>query len=413
MLRLADRTRDALRDGEVITGFVWPVGAKPRLAATLQWSPESGAFVGLVEPTSKWGVSFDSGTFVAHMSVNGGEEFTLLDARVRSLTAFDEVSGMSGYTLALGALVEPADPWSRATYSTANLSEWDGESGISVTSPQEGPVAVRLEWRAPEKRIVELGDAVLTFATTMSSSGNRHAADWAIRTTHEMHVDPSEPRTIDALHRDFAQPLRALATFVSDRPDSLIRELVRDKEGQRTAEVWRCGPQVAIRPWSVPGHGRYVCSASQLPEFADAIRRWWTLHEKAWPALGVFAQHVTEGSTYSPARLITVFSALEAYARAHLGTKDLRKVRRHAGVPSDITGCTDSALELLGYCRGHFAHLTQDSQKYSASDADAGTFPSIRRASALMQACLLRDLGFDAKETEELLRAHFANWPIP
>jgi hypothetical protein len=88
-------------------------------------------------------------------------------------------------------------------------------------------------------------------------------------------------------------------------------------------------------------------------------------------------------------------------------------MRRHAGVPSDITGCTDSALDLLGYCRGYFAHLKQNSQKYTPSDADGGTFPSTRRASALMQACLLRDLGFGAKETEELLRAHYANWPIP
>jgi hypothetical protein len=229
--------------------------------------------------------------------VNGGEEFTLLDACVKTLNAVNDVSALSAFTLVLGALVQSDDTWAAATYSTANLSEWHAESGISLSHPQDGALQIQLQWRRPEKHEVELDDAGVTFETTVSSPGTRHAADWSIETAQVMHVKPTRPMTIAELHRRYAQPLRALTTFISDRPDSMTVEAVRDADAGREAEIWRHADRTEIRPWRVPGHGGYLCQASELPNYARSMRDWWNLHEKTWPALGVFAEHISQGPT--------------------------------------------------------------------------------------------------------------------
>ncbi len=99
--------------------------------------------------------------------------------------------------------------------------------------------------------------------------------------------------------------------------------------------------------------GGYLPQAHALPDFAAALWAWWKLHEDIYPALGVFAQHIGEGNMYSPARLLTVYSALETYCRMRHGSKDLTKMRAYAG-GHWMTGCTSDALDLLGFCRGHF-----------------------------------------------------------
>ena len=38
---------------------------------------------------------------------------------------------------------------------------------------------------------------------------------------------------------------------------------------------------------------------------------------------------------------------------------------------------------------------------------------SIRRASALLQGCLLRELGFGTEQRIALMEAHYRDWPIP
>lgn len=78
------------------------------------------------------------------------------------------------------------------------------------------------------------------------------------------------------------------------------------------------------------------------------------------------------------------------------------------------TGVRRRTPESAGQC--HPRPLTLSSPLHGTSssrEADDGIFPSIRRASALMQSCLLRDLGFDAERTTELLRQHYRAWPIP
>jgi hypothetical protein len=235
-----------------------------------------------------------------------------------------------------------------------------------------------------------------------------------MHTWQVMAVRPTEALTIDELHRRFAQPLLALLVFASDRPDALTEELLTNAEKTRSVAVWRVGRQVEPREWELPPKDAFLFHAQDLANYPMAIATWWALHEDVWPALGIFAEHVCEANVYSPSRLLTLYSALDGYSRARFGrNNDIKGLRDFAGVPHDVTGLDKQALALLGYCRGHFAHLRITSRTLTPKDAEAGAFPSIRRASALMQAVLLRELGFEAPATEAILRQHYANWPIP
>jgi hypothetical protein len=66
---------------------------------------------------------------------------------------------------------------------------------------------------------------------------------------------------------------------------------------------------------------------SDIDDFASLIYAWWALYEEVDPALGYFAQHINDGSTYSPERLVVLVAALEAYGDVHRNTTDLRALR--------------------------------------------------------------------------------------
>jgi len=57
--------------------------------------------------------------------------------------------------------------------------------------------------------------------------------------------------------------------------------------------------------------------------------------------------------------------------------------------------------------------LVRASLRLHRRDIEAWLVDSIRRATALMQACLLREVGFDAGKRSELLEKHLRSWPIP
>ena len=61
-------------------------------------------------------------------------------------------------------------------------------------------------------------------------------------------------------------------------------------------------------------------------------------YDSAWPALGVYAESIGQGLTYTPARLITVYSALDRYAKTQHSTANLKVLRTYSGVPSSVTG---------------------------------------------------------------------------
>lgn len=410
MLRMTDTTRANLEAGRVVTATVWPAGEEYAAPATLEWSFESGATVRLVEPTDRWQLPFNSGHHVVRLAVNGGEEYTLLDARVNGMSADSRLAQLGAYTLALGAHTDNAERWPAAEYATANLTEWFGASGIDVTYPDTPDMWLRLHYKRPARREVTVDAGKLVFGSNMKTSGSRHEADWSISTWQTMWVVPTEPCDVDELSRRFAHPLRALTTFVSDRPDSMTIERLVNTELRREALIWRVAARTDVRPWQLISD--YLFRVADIENFTSLIQSWWELYEKVDPALGYFAQHVNDGSTYSPERLVLLFAALEAYGDIHRQTTDLKALRNQAGVAASATGCTNAALTLLGSSRGYFAHPSKHRQRDPGA-ADDGIFPSIRRASALMQSCLLRDLGFDVESTTEILKAHYRSWPLP
>jgi hypothetical protein len=234
-----------------------------------------------------------------------------------------------------------------------------------------------------------------------------------------MEVTPMEPATMGELFRRFAEPLLALTNFVADRPDGLTQEILVDRQARRRVEVWRAGPVVEPREWGRSGRG-YLFDAAELADYAGSIKRWWDLHDSAWPALGVFAESIGHGLTYTPARLITVYSALERYAKTQHATAELKTLRTYSGVPSSTTGATNSRLRLLEASRGYWAHLDepqrqtgQKQQPLTRAAFEEELLPCTRVAGALLQACFLRDLGFDASAAENILASHYETWPLP
>jgi hypothetical protein len=339
-----------------------------------------------------------------------GDDVTLLETWIRRQVA-GRTTAVSSSTLVLGGHIDSDTLWPQASYGTANLSEWVREHGRSLSYPDSRAVHnLRLDWKPPTARVVELPDSTLTFGIWMSNDGSTYAADWSMQTRQLLGVRPKTALSLNDLHRYFAQPLLAFTHFVSDRPDSLTSETLRDPESGRHVAVMRQGAVVTPREWR-PTDG-FLFHADALQDFGAAITRWWALHEEAWPALGVFASHITEGNTYSPARLLILYSGLEAYSKARHGHKDFRKLRQYAGIPGTVGGTTNAALDLLGASRGYFAHLKTPGKTYSLADVEGELLPSIRRGSALMQACLLRELDFVPNEIETLLSSHYKNWPI-
>jgi hypothetical protein len=88
-------------------------------------------------------------------------------------------------------------------------------------------------------------------------------------------------------------------------------------------------------------------------------------------------------------------------------------LRAYGAVPSALTGCTNEALKLLGASRGFFAHAETEGDKFTVDQIEEGALDSTRRASALMQSCLLREVGFRKQERIDLMEQHYGNWPLP
>jgi hypothetical protein len=77
-----------------------------------------------------------------------------------------------------------------------------------------------------------------------------------------------------------------------------------------------------------------------------------------------------------------------------------------------LTGCDDKNLNLLWRARNYFAHLGAQGG-YSAEDLERGLLPGCRWAGVLMQALVLRELGFSAAEAGSLIEKHHRRWPLP
>jgi hypothetical protein len=169
---------------------------------------------------------------------------------------------LGAFTLALGAHTDNLERWPSAKYSTANLTEWFGESGINVSYPVTEDVFIRLHYQAPSRREVIVDAGTLAFVSKHDTPGVIYAADWSISTWQTMRAVPNDPGTVGELSRRFAHPLRALISFVSDRPDSLMIEHLSNAEARREALIWRVAARTDVRPWRAVSDYLSACPTS-------------------------------------------------------------------------------------------------------------------------------------------------------
>ena len=393
----------------------WPAGVDERVAGVIEWSREEGARVELIGQHSHqhgWPRNLGTERVAIHGLVNG-RKLSLLDAWVSRMTIGDIPSGLYSPTVIVGSFCTGETVWLEAILATANLSEWRSDTGIRaryhMSRGAKYPVQVR--WQVPTKDRVRLTNAELIFEGTMASTGVSTAPSWSMDTWQRVVIKPDRPTRLVDLYRRYAAPLVSFTSFVSDRPDAITDEALVSESRSQAAVLRQRSSRVEPRAWRLDD--QYLFPVEVLDDYAGAISRWWELFEQTWPALGMFAEHINEGTTYSPARFLTLYTAVEAYSRVRHEKKDFQKLREYAGLPTEVTGCTKDALALIGVSRKYFAHLGGTGSKYSLSDVEDNAMESTRRLSALMQACLMRELGISTAETAELMTRHYMKWPIP
>lgn len=407
----AEKATQLLTEGKAVAGEFWPSNGGEPVACILNWTAEDGCQVEVIGTAKDWDADLGGPAFTLHGVTTQGDEISLLDAWVNQISMGKEITRLHASTLAIGALTTPDERWDRANYATANLGEWYRENGLTHSGPsRRRPRLHRVDFDPPEVEKVRLPRAAVRLGIEARSVA-AYAPDWKIETWGEFAVIPNRRFTLDQAHHDYGEPLLAFTHFAMDRPDSLTREILVGKTIRRRIEVLRQGSVVTPAWKGTPGH--YLFQWPEFPDLSRGLRRWWALHRETKPALGLFADHVSHGNSFSPSRLLTLHTALEKYAKVRFGAKkEFKNLRAYGGVPSALTGCTNEALKLLGASRGFFAHAETEGEKFTSDQIESGALDSTRRASALMQACLLREVGFRKQERIDLMKRHFQNWPV-
>jgi hypothetical protein len=249
------------------------------------------------------------------------------------------------------------------------------------------------------------------------------SAEQRVITNTRLGVRPVAPLTIDQYERAYARPLLAFCTFAADRPDAIIYESVSDQERNERAVILRTGRTVESREWRPDN--RFLFRAEQIDDVARVYGRWMHLWDEARAEIATFVDAISEGSTYSRARLLAGVAALEAYWRTRLqfdeqGAKrkgsslvgKLKMLRTHAAIPPMLIGATNANLNLLVAARNLYAHLDQTIVDVTDDEIDDQLMENCRRAAALLQACLLRDLDIEPTRAEGMFEEHLANWPL-
>jgi hypothetical protein len=419
-----------LRDGELLSWLALPDMSEEQWAPTLvRFSHEDGVIVKLLDSPEGWPTELgDRGELVVHgLSVEGGYPFTILDARVSRLDMGDRARGLRSTTLALGAHFDHETTWSSAVYGTAHLHEWLGDSGLRTIDwdrDEDGQTRrFAHEWTAPDSYVIERPDARLTLGPEMDTSVPAHSAEHHVVTDSRLGVRPVEPLTIAQFERRYARPLLAFCVLAADRPDAITYESVSDRDRGERAVVLRAGRTVQRREWRLDD--RFLFRAEQIDDVAAIYRRWIDLWDEASPEIATFVDTLSEGNAFSRARLLAGVVALEAYWRTRLkgvlyGGKPrstrlpdkLKQLRAHAGIDPTLIGVSNDNLKLLVGARNLYAHLAQTNVSLSEEEIDDRLVENSRRAAALMQACLLRDLGIEPPAIDKMFEEHLASWSL-
>jgi len=421
-MRLTGAARHLEERGEVYGHFA-AAGMSDDQAApgVLRWSTTDGATLKLIGPLPPgWPTDLK-----AQMAVHGrtleGHDVTLLRAYV-SRVAFPPTLSVSfrTSTLVLDEHIDADATWDQVVYQTANLHEWLPEVGYDISrwdDDSRGRLQhLTLDWTPPETRTVEVAGARLRLAPRMETEA-AHAPDWSLRTSLDFIVDVKEPLSLREHYERFAIPLLSLMALAANRPDHVTHERAIRSAEQAGVTVWRSGGRAEQREWL---RGRpFLFMAEDLDDIEASVKRWFEAYADLGPVMATFGGTINEGNLFEPSRLIAVVTALDAYYRTRISTgnekllRKLKALRAHADVAEDAIGGSDRALELVTASRNYYAHLSEPRYGFTRRDIEEGLVLSTRRATALMQGCLLREVGFPPSQREELLRRHHASWPLP
>ncbi len=420
-----------LEQGEQIRGNFWIAGRENTTAAgVLRWSRADGAELWLINVSREWpgiwhGSNHSDGPLTVHGTSGTGTKVTLPHAYFRS-SSFG--SGPPQLRLTSRRLVlfrhyAEDDRWKRLVMRTANLHEWMPITGFGRTPMlMDRRFQVRecgVHWKVPRGKRVALGDAEVRFEPRMHSDLTPRRPNRVIRTTIDIAVIPEERKTLRELHEDYVTPLHDLLVIAGGVPDALVYESVTIGR-QRPAVVLETRIDPPTRDWPRPDR-QLLFYALDIPDFRAALQRWFALHARVSPALQYFAESINEDK-YSHARLLSVASTLETYHRSlydpiwrrtykrknpnekQRGPSLLERIahlQHLSGVPESTTGFSEARRQLFVASRNHLAHLNKPRYGYSTQDVYDNAIPSIARGVALVQACVMRRLGFTARQTAE------------
>jgi hypothetical protein len=421
--------RVLLERGELLSWLALPDMTDEQTApSVVRFAADHGVTAHLLDSPAGWPTTLGPrGDLVVHgVTVDGGHPFTILDARVNQLALGDHARRLHAMTLALGAHFDRETTWSSASFGTAHLHEWTGDTGLRITEWQhdERGQTQRFahEWTPPPQHVIDRPEARLTIGPVMQTQA-AHSAEQRVITSTRLGVRPAAPLTVEQFERAYARPLLAFCTLAADRPDAIIHEAVSDKERRERAVILRAGRTVEPREWQPDD--RFLFRAEQIDDVARVYARWMDLWEEASVEIATFVDAISEGNTFSRARLLAGVAALEAYWRTRLQLDEqgqrrkgssliakLKMLRDYAAIAPELIGATNANLKLIAAARNLYAHLDQTIVDLSDEEIDDYLVENCRRAAALLQACLLRDLEIPAAKAQGMFEEHLSNWPL-
>jgi hypothetical protein len=418
------RAETELEDGRDLLGRFWLAeNAEERshvAPGVLRWSRGDGAALRLIGPLDGWPRQPGGNVTVQGETVTG-DDVTLMDALVVSTALGGRATAsIAGPTLLLGQRATVKTRWRRVVVRTANFHEWLPETGLGapddVFDKRGHTTRLTATWELPPTREIKLARGTLMISPAMATEVS-YAPSWSIRTNLDASVTTRRRITLDDLHGGFVVPILSLLILASDRPDAITSEVVLDLSTDTRARVLRRGEPITPREWR-PDRA-YLFSGLDLPDLDYAIKRWFEIFDTTRPVLGTFSETINMGSVYSPERLVKVATCLESYAtRWHrLNRRSLLErleaLQAYTRLPAKVTGSTTRNLKLLAASRHYFAHLNKPNYGFTPRVIEKNAFETTRRATALMQACLMLDLGFTPSVARTLLEEHYTNWPVP
>lgn len=401
-----------LEAGEALTGLFQPTGANFETAGILSWDATKGAVLELADLSHPWPKDFNA-ELTIHGRLHAGRPVTLLHSQLRHRTALNQAARFVSHALAIGVHTDADETWVYASYCPTGLHEWYPERGFVHRSEDEhGEPRVELQQFEPRRFTVPDAEIALQLDGDWVVNFD---AKWSIETAMEFIVRPHESLTIEEYWRRFRSPLLGFIIFASDRPDDLRWETFGDPESQRRIVVLRSPRKSYDREWHLtPGH--FLFRAEDVGNEAEAIRRWLDVWRTSEPSLGLFCETIEQEYEFSPPRFLTLYTAAEGYWKmTKRSDEDKWKVdalARRAAIDSTITKANQQARRLIGGLRDYHAHLGLPEQ-WSPDEIAETTYNSTRRLHALMQACLLREIGLGTEQIGSLITTHYRNWPIP